>query len=93
VSFFRPHDATLDAYNATSVLNQNNHTTFHKFTRYVIVTPRLLLLYKVAYGNSIPEETNASLEEFGSSLFPEPRSHRRFCIRINFVVNLSSFVA
>ena len=71
VSFFRPTDATIDAHNATSILNQNNHTTFHKFTRYVFVTPRLLLLYKFAYGNSIPEETNASLEDFGSFFFPE----------------------
>ena len=30
---------------------------------------------------------------FGSSIFPEPRTHRRFCIRINFIVNLRSFVA
>ena len=38
VSFFRPNDATLDAHHATSVLNQNNHTTFNKLSRYVLVT-------------------------------------------------------
>ena len=40
VSFFRPNDTTIAAHNATSVLNQKNHTTFHKLTRYVLVTPR-----------------------------------------------------
>ena len=94
VSFFRLNDATIDVHNATSVLNQNNHTTFYKLNRYVLVTPRLILLYKVAYGNSIPEETNASLESFTVLFFPgkhgivvlyfrEVRRHFGFVCRVS----------
>ena len=45
MSFFRPNDATFDAHHATSVLNQNNHTTFNKLSRYVLVT-RVTILFK-----------------------------------------------
>ena len=51
-----------------------------------------LLPYKVTYGNSITEETNASLEDFGVLFFPGNMGSS-FCIRINFVVNLCSFHA
>ena len=66
MSFFRLNDATIDVHNATSVLNQNNHTTFHKLTRYVLVTLRLLLLYNYGFA----EETNASLESSRVLFFP-----------------------
>jgi len=81
VSFFRPNDATIDVHNATSVLNQNNHTTFHKFTRYVLVTPRALLLYKRGFAalyQKKPTRVWKSLEAFGSFFFPHEAWDRRF---------------
>ena len=46
----------IHAHSAKPILNQNNQTNL---TRYVSLSRVLLLLYTVAYGNSIPEETNA----------------------------------
>ena len=96
VSFFCPTVATIAAHNATSVLNQNNHTTFHKFTRYVLVTRVTLLLYNYGFAalyQKKPTRVWKSLEEFGSFFFSRESSSSSFYIFAKFVVNLSSFVA
>ena len=56
VEFFHPKAAIIHAHSAKPILNQDNQTNL---TRYVSLSRVLLLLYTVAYGNSIPEETNA----------------------------------
>ena len=71
MSFFRLNDATIDVHNATSVLNQNNHTTFHKFTRYVIVTPRLLLFYKYGFAALYQKKPTRVWKTLEASFFPE----------------------
>ena len=70
VSFFRLNDATIDVHNATSVLNQNNHITFHKLTRYVIVTPRLLLLYKYGFAALYQKKPTRVWKPLEASFFP-----------------------
>ena len=74
VEFFHPKAAIIHAHSAKPILNQNNQTNL---TRYVSLSRVLLLPYTVAYGNSIPEETNARfafLEDSGSCFFPTARS-------------------
>ena len=65
----------IHAHSAKPILNQNNQT---KLTRYVSLSRVPLLLYTVAYGNSIPEETNARFGRLWKFVLPEVRSsHRR----------------
>ena len=61
VEFFHPKAAIIHAHSAKPILNQNNQTNL---ARYVSLSRVLLLPYTVAYGNSIPEETNARFGRF-----------------------------
>ena len=70
VSFFCPTVATIAAHNATSVLNQNNHTTFHKFTRYVLVTRVTLLLYKRGFAALYQKKPTRVWKPLEASFFP-----------------------
>ena len=81
---------TLTARNQFLTKTINLHFTSLHGTSSLSRVP--LLPYKVTYGNSITEETNASLEDFGVLFFPGNMGSS-FCIRINFVVNLCSFHA
>ena len=75
VEFFHPKAAIIHAHSAKPILNQNNQTNL---TRYVSLSRVLLLPYTVAYGNSIPEETNARFGRLWKFVLPEVRSsHRR----------------
>ena len=75
VEFFHPKVAIIHAHSAKPILNQNNQTNL---TRYVSLSRVPLLPYTVAYGNSIPEETNARFGRFWKFVLPEVRSsHRR----------------
>ena len=75
MSFFRPKDAIIDAHNTEPILNQNKQTNL---TRYVSLSRVPLLPYTVAYGNSIPEETNARFGRLWKFVLPKVRSsHRR----------------
>ena len=68
VSFFRPNDATFDAHHATSVLNQNNHTTFNKLSRYVLVTRVTILSYSRI--TTLSHYTRRNQREFWCFVFP-----------------------
>jgi len=81
----------IHAHSAKPILNQNNQTNL---TRYVSFSRVPLLLYTVAYGNSIPEETNARfgrLWNFVSSRSPIITSSS-FC-RINLLSSTNLFRA
>ena len=66
VEFFHPKAAIIHAHSAKPILNQNNQ---NNLTRYVSLSRVLLLPYTVAYGNSIPEETNASWKALEALFF------------------------
>ena len=80
----------IHAHSAKPILNQNNQTNL---TRYVSLSRVLLLPYTVAYGNSIPEETNArfwkTLEVRSSR---SPITSSSFC-RINLLSSTNLFRA
>ena len=91
VEFFHPKAAIIHAHSAKPILNQNNQTNL---TRYVSLSRVLLLPYTVAYGNSIPEETNARfgrLWKHLSSKKPDLRSSS-FC-RTNLLSSTNLFRA
>ena len=69
VEFFHPKVAIIHAHSAKPILNQNNQTNL---TRYVSLSRVPLLPYTVAYGNSIPEETNARFGRLWKFVLPKP---------------------
>ena len=93
VSFFRPKDAIIDAHSTEPILDQDNQPTFYKLTRYVFVIPRTPLTLYGRLRQLYTRRNQRELEGSGSSFFPSRRSHRHFCTRINFFVDLSSFRA
>ena len=106
MSFFRLNDATINAHNAIPVLNQNNHTTFHKLTRYVLVTRVTLLLYKHGFAalyQKKPTRVWKSLEAFRSFFFPhengivvlylrEVRRHFGFVWRVSSLTSWMGYI-